>query len=160
MWNRVAFVLREVGAPILAAAVPAGGAVHELIRRVAGKSDPDEIAAVVAQDAKIAEAMRGLEFSHAQELATLGMQAEIGTMREQRQVTAEPADDGGRFVRWARPALVYVLGASVVLELAVALVTVLVEPAQLGALAGVYFALAIPQVALALGCCVVRVNRG
>jgi len=146
-WKDIGGIVASA-APVLGTLLggPAGGAVGGIIASVLGsEAKPDAVAAAIQADPDAMVKLRQIEADHEADLQRMVLEAETTRLGEvNATMRAEVASSDG-YVRRARPTFMYVIAASVLIEVIIAGMVVLVAPEQIGQLATLYSALATPQ---------------
>lgn len=155
-WGRVGGFLLENGLPLLGGVLggPAGAAAGKLAASALGLTadDPAAVLEAVTGDPAAIAKLRELEARHRHELESLSLQAEIRSIAEANATMREEIRSEDPFVRRARPAFLWVIAFSILVEVLIALIAVLMVPEALGSLAELYSALSIPQGVAAAMC--------
>jgi len=161
-WKKIGDFLIGNGLPLLGGAVggPVGAGVGKVIASAigAGSGEPDEVMEILTADPNAVLELKKIEAENAHEFRKIALEGEIANLGEINKTMREEIKSEDPFVRRARPALVWAIGISVILEVLAAVAVVFVAPAQLANLGTLYGAIAIPQ-SIAAGVCGVYMKK-
>jgi hypothetical protein len=162
-WSSVGKIVGTV-APLLGSVLtgPVGMAVTAagmLAKALGTEATPDAIHQAIAADPEWAAKVRIAEDNNRTQLESLTIQMESNNLSDVNQTFREELKSEDRFVRWARPSMIWAISLSVVLEVIVAGLVVFIEPGQIANMATLFGAVAIPQGIAAAVCGVYMKKR-
>lgn len=137
-------------APLLGTALlgPAGGAIGALVASVFGvEAEPDKVAAAIKADPEAAIKLRQIENEHAREMKRMVIEAETARLAQVNESLRAEIASNDKYVRRMRPTYGYMLALTLVAQAGIAIYVVGWRPEEIGNLATLFNALAIPQTA-------------
>ena len=159
-WGKIGNLVADA-APIIGTALggPAGAAVGGIVASALGsKPTPDEVEKAIKYDPEAFAKIRKIEADHEEALTRMTLENETARATETQKTMRAEIGSEDAFVRRARPMFLYVAAFSVFVEVIIALVVVLLQPAQIATLTTLFSALATPQ-SIALAACGIYLKK-
>ena len=159
-WGKIGSLVADA-APIIGTALggPAGAAVGGIVASALGsRPTPDDVEKAIKADPEAFAKLKQIELDHQKELVQMTLENETARAAETQKTMRAEISSEDPFVRRARPMFLYVAAFSVLVEVIIALIVVLDQPAQIGAMTTLFSALATPQ-SIALAACGIYLKK-